>query len=90
MRLRAILPGYRIQTGALAAAPLGGPPLEALDPTAGVDQLLTPRVERVALGADLHVELRLGRSSRELIAAGATHVSFYVLGVDSLLHLNLV
>ena len=30
--------------------------LEALHPTAGVDELLLPRIERVALGADLDVE----------------------------------
>ena len=46
--------------GARGAAALRDPPLEALDAPAGVDQLLTAGVERVAGGADLDVDLRLG------------------------------
>ena len=38
---------------------LGGAALEALDPAAGVDQLLLAGVEGVALGAELDVQVRL-------------------------------
>src|SRR5436305_1659791 len=70
----------------LAAGSLGGAALEAIDPPTRVDQLLTPGVERVAVGADLDVDLRLGRARRELVAAGAAHVGLDVLGVDLGLH----
>src|SRR3954470_6086361 len=65
---------------------LGGAALEALHATAGVDQLLLARVERVAVGADLHVDPALGRARRELVAARAAHVSLDVLRVDFGLH----
>ena len=57
--------------------------LEALDAAAGVDELLPARVERVAVGADLDVDLGLGRARRELVAAGAADVGLDVLGMDS-------
>src|SRR3954449_4026644 len=59
---------------------------EALHPAAGVHELLLARVERVAVRADLDVDLRLGRARRELVAARAAHVGFDVLGVDVGLH----
>ena len=43
----------------VGARPLGGAALEALDAATGVDQLLLARVERVAVGADLDVDLGL-------------------------------
>src|SRR5207253_7532618 len=61
-------------------------PLEALDPAAGVHQLLLPRVERVAVRADLDVELRFRRARIELVAAGAAHVREDVFGMDAGLH----
>src|SRR4051812_16310492 len=70
----------------LAALGARDPALEPLDAAAGVDQLLPPRVERMAVGADLDVDLALGRTGRELVAAGAAHMRFGVLGMDSLLH----
>src|SRR4029453_10780133 len=45
----------------LGPASLLETPLEPLDATAGVHELLLAGVERMALGADLHVEFRLGR-----------------------------
>src|SRR3954447_25590721 len=51
-----------------------GPALEALDAAAGVHQLLLARVERVAVGADLDVQLCLRGASRELVPARAAHV----------------
>ena len=60
--------------------------LEALHPTAGVDELLLPRVERMALGADLDVELLLRRARPELVAARARDVRQDVVGMDVGLH----
>ena len=50
---------------ALAAAGLLEPALEALDAAAGVHQLLLARVERVAVRADLDVQLGLRRARLE-------------------------
>ena len=72
--------------GAAARAGLLEAALEALHPAAGVDELLLARVERMALGADLHVELCLRRARPELVAAGAGHVREDVLGMDVGLH----
>src|SRR3954463_6868288 len=69
----------------VAAPPPAGlleAPLEALDPAAGVHQLLLPRIERVAVRADLDVQLRLRRTGRELVAARAADVREDVLGMD--------
>src|SRR2546430_12594633 len=44
--------------------------LEALDPAARVDQLLLARVERMAVRADLDVELGLRRPRLERVPAG--------------------
>src|SRR4029453_7658204 len=46
-------------------------PLEALHASAGVHQLLLTRVEGVAFGADLDVQLRLGRTCLKLVPARA-------------------
>src|SRR5450759_329233 len=62
--------------------------LEALDAPTGVDQLLLARVERVALRAQLDVQIRLGAARRERVAAGAVHGRFFVLRVDVFLHGN--
>src|SRR5687768_2248326 len=76
----------RLVVAAAARAGLLEPALEALHPTAGVDELLLARVERVALGADLHVELFLRRARPELVSARARHVREDVVGVDVGLH----
>jgi hypothetical protein len=70
----------------LAALTSGHTPLEALDAAAGIHQLLLARVERVAGGADLDVNLGLGRAGHELIAARTADVSLYVLGMNVCLH----
>jgi hypothetical protein len=66
---------------------LGGAALEALDSAAGVDKLLLARVEGVALGTELDMQIVFGRPRVELIAAGAMHVRKGVLGVNFSLHL---
>src|SRR5262249_22037227 len=60
--------------------------LEALHPAAGVDELLLARVERVAVRADLDVQLRLRRAGLEGVPAGAVNRREHVLGVDAGLH----
>jgi hypothetical protein len=64
--------------------------LEPLDAASGVDQLLLARVERVALGAELDMQVALGRPRVELVAARAVHVGERVFGVNSCLHLDQV
>src|SRR5207247_2337344 len=65
---------------------LAGPPavatLEALDPPAGVDQLLLAGEEGMALVAQLDVQVGLGRACGEGVAARAPHGGGDVLGVD--------
>src|SRR5436853_3532611 len=53
--------------GALGALSALEPLLEALHPAAGVHELLLARVERVALGTNLDVQLRLRRSRLERV-----------------------
>src|SRR4029453_4530524 len=75
MRLRLVLAAASC-AGLLEAA------LEALHPTTRVDELLLPRVERMALGADLDVELLLRRARPELVAARTRDVREDVVGMD--------
>src|SRR3954464_9871468 len=65
-----------------------GPALEALDAAAGVHQLLLARVERVAVGADLDVQLGLGGARLERVPARARDRRELVLGVNVSLHLH--
>src|SRR5437868_3094629 len=60
-------------SGLLLGSALAVAALEALDPTAGVDQLLLARVEGVALVAQFDVQVGLGRLGRERVAARALH-----------------
>src|SRR5712692_10549458 len=71
---------------AAGAAGLLEPALEALDASARVDQLLLARVERVAVGADLDVELGLRGPRLERVPAGARHGREDVFGVYIRLH----
>src|SRR3954452_1028690 len=75
-----------IRLGARCALGLFETLLEALDASAGVDQLLLAGVERVARGADLDVQLGLGGTRRERVPAAAVHGREDVLGVNLRLH----
>ena len=55
---------------------------------AGVHQLLLAGVERMALGADLHVQLRLGGTSLKFVPARAVHRCENVFGMDVRLHFH--
>src|SRR5712691_4854444 len=61
-------------------------PLEALDAAPGVHQLLLARVERVAVRADLDVQVRLRGARDELVAARAANRRDDVLGMDAGFH----
>src|SRR3954471_16305069 len=71
---------------AAAGAGTGQPALEALDATARIDQLLLAGVERMAVGADLHVHVALRGTRHELVPAGAAHGGLCVFGMDLGLH----
>src|SRR5690242_19786966 len=61
---------------------------ELVDAAGGVHDLLLARVERVALRADLDMELlgRGGRARRELVATAAGDLHFRVLRMDLFFH----
>src|SRR5207237_295570 len=80
--------GALIELLAAAGVPAGllEAALEPLHPAARVHELLLARVERVALRADLDVQLALGRARLERVAARARHRGEGVLGVNVGLH----
>lgn len=60
---------------------------EALDATRGVQHFLFAGEERVAVGADFHVDVALmGGASCERVTARAQDAYFVVSGVNSSLH----
>src|SRR5262249_48042903 len=61
-----------------------------LDAPLGVDELLPPREERVAVGADFEVQLRLGRPRLPGRPARAADLDFVVLRMDALPHSELL
>ena len=60
--------------------------VEALNTSAGVDQLLLTSVERMALGANFDVDLRLGGTGLDDVAACAGDGAVNVIRMDTLLH----
>ena len=60
--------------------------IEAVHTSAGIDQLLLASVERMALGANFDVDLRLGGTSLDHIAARAGDGAVNVVGMDTLFH----
>src|SRR4051812_44060196 len=59
---------------------------EALDASGAVHQLLLAREIRVAVGADLHVDVLAGGAGLPGVAAGAVHRDGLVVGMDVRLH----
>jgi hypothetical protein len=60
--------------------------LEALDPAAGVNELLLAGVEGVSVRTDLGADLAHGASRLERVPARTVDVRDLVLGVDALFH----
>ena len=60
--------------------------VEAINTSTSVNQLLLAGIERVALGADFHTNVLLGRTGSKDIAACAADGGLFVLGMDTFLH----
>ena len=63
---------------------------KALDAALDVQNLLAARIERVAVRADLEVQLLLGGARLPRRAACAPRLDLVVLGVDAFLHTGLL
>ena len=70
----------------LLASLVGVAALKALNTSAGVNQLLLASVERMALGANFDVDLRLGGTSLDDVTASAGDGAVNVIRMDTLLH----
>src|SRR5205809_378901 len=65
--------------------------VEAINATGSVHELLLAREERVAFGADFHVQLVLARRARgKRVATRALHLDFVIFRVNSLFHVPLL
>src|SRR5674476_1317392 len=86
--LRSALPATRSTRASRRSSTPAVAALEPSDATAGVEDLLLARVERVAGSADLSVDLAAlrGGPGRERVAAVADNRRLDVVGVDPLLH----
>ena len=60
--------------------------VEALNTSAAVNQLLLTSVERMALGANFDVDLGLGRTSLNDVAASTSDGAVNVVRMDTLFH----
>ena len=67
-------------------AGLGKTALETLDAATGIDQLLLAGVERMALAANFDVDLRLGVTGVDHVAAGTSDGAVHIVRMDALLH----
>jgi hypothetical protein len=65
------------------------PPLEALDTSRGIHQLLLSGEKRVTGRAQLQANIRFGRAGFELVAAGAGYQDFMVFGMNAFFHISL-
>ena len=62
--------------------------LESVNASAGVYELLLTGVERMALGANFHLDILLGRLCLDHVAAVACDGRLVQYGMDVLLHAN--
>ena len=60
--------------------------LESVNTSAGIDELLLAREERVAVGANIHTKVFLGGRRLKRSAASALYRGGLIVGMDSLLH----
>lgn len=60
---------------------------ESVDAAAGINKLLTTGVERMALGANLYVDILLGGTGLPHSAASASYSCGFVVRMNSLFHL---
>src|SRR5688572_32786217 len=60
---------------------------ELVHATAGIDDLLLARVERMAVGTDFDLQVMTQRGAgNEGVTAAADHVDRFVLGMDAVFH----
>ena len=64
-------------------------PLEALNASGGINQLLLPGEERMTGGTELQANIRFRRAGFELIATCAGNQHLVVLGMNSFFHFSL-
>ena len=60
--------------------------LETVDTAARVNELLLAGVERMTLGADIHLHLFLGRAGLKSFTAYAANHALTILGMNIFLH----
>ena len=60
--------------------------VELVNTSAGIDQLLLPGVERVALGADFNGDVLPGAAGLNDVASGAADRRRLIIGVDAFFH----
>lgn len=72
-----------LKTGVRSSGELG---LELFDPSSGVNELQFARVEWMANVANVDLQLFAGATGSEAVAATTRHLSFEVLGMDSIFH----
>ena len=60
--------------------------VETINTSTGVNQLLLAGIEGVALGADFHFDVLLGRTGSKGVTAGAANGSLFVVGMDAFSH----
>ncbi len=62
--------------------------LKLLHPALSVNYLLLSCIERMALGADIEMNLFSGRFCSKGLAAGAAHLNFLIFRMNSFLQFN--
>ena len=72
----------------LLASLVGVAALKALNTSAGVNQLLLAGVEGMALAANFDVDLRLGVTGVNHVAAGTSDGAVHIVRMDTLLHFH--
>ena len=60
--------------------------VETINASTGVNQLLLAGIERVALGANFHTDILLGRASGKGVTASATDSGLLVVRMDAFSH----
>ena len=60
--------------------------LELINATAGINELLLTRKERMAFGANFNTDAVLNGAGHEFLAASALYSDFLVFGMDSCFH----
>lgn len=61
---------------------------EFIDSAGGIHEFLFAGIERMAYRADFHVDIRLRRAGRELVAATAFDFGFRVFWMDAFFHFS--